>query len=313
MSKRLLISTSSFGADPRLIDEIVARGFEITVNPHGRTLKADEVRDLLTDKVGVIAGTERLDDAAFVGASRLRVISRVGVGLDNVDLAAAARRGIVVCNTPEATIDPVAELTVAGMLAVLRDVPRMNADLHARRWNRRMGRLLGHRTVGIIGAGRIGRRVADLVRAFGADVIVCDPVVDWAWLAGRNIEVLPLDVLLARADIVSLHASAPAHLGALIGRRELTLMAPWSLLINTSRGHLVEETALADALRAGRLAGAYLDTFGREPYDGPLCEEPTVLLTPHAGAFTQESRIRMEREAAQNLLRVLDAESIPCA
>lgn len=297
----VLLSVSSFGAAGdgplRLLE---AAGVNVVPNPHGRKLTEDEVAELIAGVDGVIAGTEPLNAAVLERAGRLRVISRVGVGLENVDLNAALRMGIVVRNTPEALTDAVAELTLGGILSVIRQIGRMDRDMHAGAWERQMGGLLRGKTVGIVGLGRIGRRLAELLHPFEVRLLAADRAPEPAVADQLGVRYVELDELLRESDVVTLHL--PGLEDSLIGADEIALMRPGAILVNASRGGLVDEAALHAALLDGRLAGAYLDTFASEPYDGPLRDLPTVLLTPHAGSYAAEARERMETEAAQNLL-----------
>jgi D-3-phosphoglycerate dehydrogenase len=223
--------------------------------------------------------------------------------MSNVDLEAAHRLGIAVRNTPDAPTSAVAELTVAAMLVLLRQVVPMNAALHQGRWVRLAGAQLEGRTVVVIGFGRIGRHVARLLLAFGATVIAVDPGVT---TVDPPIELATLDAGLARADIVTLHASGENRI---LGRNELSRMRPGALLLNCGRAGLLDEAALCEALDSRLIAGAWLDTFNQEPYEGSLTQYPQVLLTPHVGSFTAECRRRMEMEAVDNLLEALEGGS----
>ena len=304
---RVAISTSSFGvADTAPLEKLERAGAEVRANPNGRKLTEEEAIELLGDADGLIAGTEPLTRRVLEARRGLRAISRVGVGTDNVDLAAAQELGVEVSTTPDAVTDAAAELTVGGILTLLRQVHLMHAELSAGRWSRRMGELLTGKTVGIVGFGRIGRRVSQLLRPFGVTLLAHD--VDPAAVAAAEVEGVPLDELLARSDVVTLHVK-PASPVTIVGRREIELMRPGSYLVNVARGGLLDEAALAAALAAGHLAGAYLDTFDAEPYEGPLRHRDDVLLTPHAGSYARQARARMEMEAVDNLLEALGAGS----
>ncbi|KRT68809.1 MAG: phosphoglycerate dehydrogenase, D-3-phosphoglycerate dehydrogenase [candidate division NC10 bacterium CSP1-5] len=303
----VLIATTSFGAeDDRPLRLLEERGFRYRVNPHGRRLTAAEVKALLGDADGMIAGTEPLNAEVLQAAGRLKVISRCGVGVDNVDLATAEALGIAVLTTTGAATNAVAELVLAGILALLRHLPSLDRRCKAREWKREMGRLLEDRCVGIVGLGRIGKRVAELVSAFRAQVVAHDLLEDREFARVHRIEYLPLDSLLRRADIVTLHVNLGPATKGLIRAEQLALMRPGALLVNCARGDLVDEVALADAIRTGHLGGAFLDTFGEEPYVGPLLDLPQVLVTPHIGAYTVESRVAMEMEAARNLIQFFE-------
>jgi len=302
---RVLLSVSSFGAagdEPR--HKLEQAGMEVLDNPHGRRLTADEIGELIGDVHALVAGTEPLGLEVLERASHLRVISRVGVGLENVDLNAARSLGIVVRNTPDAVTDPVAELTLAGILSLLRHIGEMDRALRAGNWERKMGGLLRGRTVGIVGLGRIGRRLTELLKPFEVTVLASDRAPDERVAAELGATYVELGELLERSDIVTLHVPGMAR--PLIGADELARMQPHALLVNASRGGLVDEEALAAALREERLAGAYVDTFVDEPYSGPLAQFEQVLVTPHAGSYAREARARMESEAVDNLLGALE-------
>ena len=300
----VLLSVSSFGeASDVPVQMLKDAGVRVVENPYGRRLKEEEISELIGEADALIAGTEPLNAAVLERAVKLRVISRVGVGLENIDLNAALRLGIVVRNTPEALTDSVAELTLGGILNLLRHVSLMDREMRGGDWNRRMGAQLRGKTVGIIGLGRIGRRLAELLAPFEVTIISSDRAPDSGAAERLGVTYVELDELLAAADVITLHVPGLEH--PLIAERELALMKPGAVLVNASRGGLIDEGALLDALREERISGAYLDTFGEEPYAGPLRELPNVLLTPHAGSYSAEARERMETEAVSNMLGAL--------
>jgi D-3-phosphoglycerate dehydrogenase len=302
---RVALSVSSFGAaGTEPMDALRDAGVEVVENPHGRKLNEDEVAELVRDVDAVIAGTEPLTASVLEGASRLRVVSRVGVGIDNVDLEAAERLDIAVCNTPDAVTDAAAELVVGGILSVLRHIHEMDSELRAGRWTRMMGGLLRGKTVGIVGLGRIGRRVATLLAPFEPRLIAYDIAPDEGWASEHGVEFAALEDVLRDADVLTLHVSGG---GPLLGEAELRSMKPDAVLVNAARGGLVDEDALAQVLESGHLAGAHVDVFLSEPYDGPLRGVANVLLTPHAGSYAREARALMEQEAVQNVLDRLGA------
>lgn len=306
MSLRIFIALSTFADyDSAPLDLLRRSPFEVVLNPLRRRLTRDEVVELAAGAVGVVAGVEPYDAGVIERLPALRCISRCGAGTDNIALDAAARRGIIVCNTPAVVIEPVAELTVGMMLDLLRGLSMHTVWMRARRWEKRAGRLLAGSTVGIIGLGRIGRRVSELVLAFGGGVIGADPAADPAWADARGVEIVGLDDLLARADIVSLHLSIRPDAPFRVDAGVIARMRRGALLINVARGTLVDEDALYRALIDGRLGGAALDVFPEEPYRGALCDLENVVLTPHLATLTVESRTTMELEAARNLLDAL--------
>jgi len=297
----ILIGPSSFGVvDTAPLQRLREAGFDVVQNPFGRKLSEQELRDLLPGVAGLIAGLEPLG-RSVLERSALRVISRCGAGMSNVDLDAAQRLGIIVRSTPDAPTAAVAELSLAAMLVLLRQIVPMTADLHAGRWTRLAGAQIEGKSVVIVGFGRIGRRVGRLLLAFGARVIAVDPRVD---AVDPPIELTSLRAALPLADIVALHASGE---GMILGKEELLGLKRGALVLNAGRGGQLDERALCEALDSGHLAGAWLDTYGDEPYSGPLSRYPQVLLTPHVGSFTVECRRRMEMEAVENLLEALGA------
>jgi D-3-phosphoglycerate dehydrogenase len=294
-------STSSFGVESREpLDRLERAGFAVRSNPHGRALNADEAKAHLDGIVGLVAGTEKLTAELLRGAPALKVISRVGVGIDNVDLGAAKELGIAVHNTPEAHVDAVAELTLGGLLAALRAIPRSEASIRAGKFEKPIGRLLRGKTVGLVGYGRVARALASLLRAFDCTILAYDVA-----HSDASARYVGLDELLAQADVVSLHLPYAKSAHHLIGAAQLAAMKPDAVLVNTARGGLVDEAALVAHLEQHKKAAAYLDCFEKEPYTGPLAALPNVVLTAHIGSYAREARVRMEVEAVDNLLRAL--------
>ncbi len=291
MSK-ILITTSSFGkVDQEPLEKLKKSGFEIIQNPYGRKVTAQELRELLPDVVGLIAGTETIDRETLKNSS-LKVISRVGVGIDGIDLEAAKEWGIVVKNTPDAPTVAVAELALGGILSLLRQIPQMNREVHQKIWNGKMGIQLSGKTVLIVGFGRIGRCLAKLLEPFKVKLVAVD-----ATLPG-----ISLREWLPEADIICLHISGSQQV---LGKEEFSLMKKGVFILNAARGGVVNEDDLIQALREGKVAGAWLDVFSEEPYSGLLAEFSQVILTPHIGSNTKESRARMEKEAVDNLFSEL--------
>jgi D-3-phosphoglycerate dehydrogenase len=300
---KVLITTSSFNlgnfAQAKSLHDA---GISIEVNPHGRRLSEDEVADLVaTDVIAILAGLEPLTDRVLSNAKSLRVIARCGTGLDSVDLQAASRLGIDVFNTPDAPTQAVAELTLAHMLNSLRHISTTDSNMRSGKWTPTMGSLLATKTVGLIGVGRIGSAVAKLAQAFGARVIGFDPVVS----SHNSVELLSLDEVLNQADIVSLHVPINDQTHHIMNASAISRMKPGSIVVNVSRGGLIDESALHDALKSQHLSGAALDCFEDEPYSGPLLQIPGVHVTAHMGSYARETRDLMEVEASTNLVNGL--------
>lgn len=302
--KKFVISTSSFDLDNNpAIQRLLQNGFQAVTNPYRRKLTEDEIIELLNGEVvGLIAGIEPLTERVFQSASPLKVISRCGAGMDSVDLAAAQKHGIAVLNTPEAPAQAVAELTMGYILTLLRQINQIDQAVRKGEWPRTQGRLLAAQTVGIIGMGHIGRRVARLCQAFEATVIAHDPHVNQA---PDGITLMSLEKLLATADMITLHLPYGPDTHHLLNAQAFAAMKPEAIVINAARGGLVDEDALAEALRSGKISAAALDVFEQEPYRGPLLEFGNTILTSHVGSLARESRQRMEIEAADNLLQGL--------
>ena len=295
--KKAVITTTTFGKyDDRPLVLLKKHGFEVILNPYGRTLKKDEAVELCKGAVGIVAGTETLDADVIGKLTNLRVISRCGSGLTNVDLDTAERLGIKVFNTPDGPVLAVAELTVGLILGLLRKICRMDRVLREGSWDKMMGNLLYGRKVGIKGFGRIGRKVAELLRGFGCEVAYADPFVEDGVL---GLKLLSFEELLSWGDVISIHVSAKDRL---IGRNEFQMMKKGTWLVNTSRGGVVDETVLYEYLSSGYLSGAALDVFEEEPYVGPLNELDNVILTAHIGSYAKEARVDMEMQTVINML-----------
>lgn len=310
--KKIAITTTTFGKyDERPLKLLEEYGLEVVLNPYGRTLKKDEVIEFCKGAIGVIAGTEILDidtlecltktysQSPGLRPQTLKVISRCGSGLANVDLDTAKRLGIKVFNTPDAPIVAVAELTVGLILNLLRKVCWMDRNLRNEQWEKMMGNLLNKKKVGIKGFGRIGKKVAELLRPFGCEIAYADPFVDDGLLGMKR---LSFDDLLGWADIITIHVSVKDRL---VGEKEFQLMKKGAWLVNTSRGGVVDEKVLYEHLKNGYLAGAALDVFEEEPYAGPIKELDNVIVTPHIGSYAKEARVEMEMQTVENLIKGL--------
>lgn len=281
--------------------------------------RAEVVDACALDRAGLLAAIADADaailrsataiDAELIAAApRLKVIARAGVGVDNIDLDAATRHGIAVVNTPTGNTIAAAEHALAMLLALARRIPLADAALKSGRWVKReaTGRQLYRKTLGLVGLGKIGREVAQRARAFEMTVIAHDPFVPDERIAELGVEPVALDELLARADVVSLHATLTDESRHMIGAAQLAAMKPGALLVNCARGGLVDEAALIAALRSGHLGGAALDVFEDEPQpNAELVGLPNVVATPHVAASTEEAQVHVAVEAAEQVLEVL--------
>ncbi len=300
--KKILISTSSFGVESseplRLLE---SAGVEFSLNPHGRKLSKEETIALLQDKDGVIAGTESYPKEVVEKLSSLKVISRCGAGTDGIDKNFLKQSGITLLNTPDVHITAVAELTLAGLLSLSRKIALNHAVMISGKWEKFMGTNISSKTVGLIGFGKVGQAVARLLSGFGCSILVYDPYFKNSPPAGCCV-VTSLDEIWKQADVISLHIPSTGETKSLINKEVLAKVKPDVILVNTSRGDLVDESALYDFLKDHAGAGAYLDVFQQEPYKGPLTTLPNIVLTPHVGTFTRETRVNMEVESVVNLI-----------
>ncbi len=307
----ILVTATSYGQhDAGLKSELEAAVGRVTYNETGRPLSSSQLAALLPGVDGYIAGLDSIDAAALAAADGLRVVARYGVGVDNVDLAAAVARGIVVTNTPGANARSVAELTVALLLLLARPVLRAAAETRAGGWPRLPGLSLAGKTVGLVGFGAIGRQTARLLASFDCRLLAYDPLLNEATAAALGVRAAGLDELLATSDFVSLHAPVTPATRGMVDAAFMARMKPGAALVNTARGELVDEAALLDALANGRLRGAALDAFAAEPPggDNPLLALPNVIATPHMGAHTDGATTVMGRMALADCLAVLRGE-----
>ncbi len=301
--KVVAIGPSSFAEEEdaplRLLQQA---GVEVKPNPYGRRLTEPEIIEHLKGVDGLLAGLEPLNRAVLASAApRLKALARVGIGMTNVDLDAARELGVLVSNTPDGPVNAVAEMTLAALLALGRKLILSNNALHEGGWKKLIGTGLSGTPVLLIGYGRIGRRVGELLHAFGAEVLVYDPGLEAGPPPGVR-RMATLEDGLRAAEVISLHASGEE---CLLGAREFACMRDGVLLLNSARGGLVDEESLLTALDMGKVGGVWFDAFWQEPYKGRLIEYPQALLTPHVGTYTRQCRLDMECAAVKNLLRDL--------
>jgi D-3-phosphoglycerate dehydrogenase len=264
----------------------------------------------------IVRSATRIDAEALAHAPNLRVVARAGVGLDNVDVDAATKAGVMVVNAPSSNIMSAAEHAVGLLLSVARHVPQAMASLKAGEWKRSQftGAELYQKVAGILGLGRIGVLVAQRLAAFGMQVIAYDPYVPTARAAQLGVRLVSLEELLAEADFISVHLPKNAETAGLIGERELRLVKPGVRIVNAARGGIVDEHALAQALKDGRVAGAGIDVFATEPCtDSPLFGFPSVVVTPHLGASTHEAQEKAGTQVARSVRLALAGEFVPDA
>lgn len=304
MKYRVAIGPSSFGEkDKSPINKLEQAGVEIVKNPYNRRLTEHETIEHLANVDGLIAGLEPLTRNVFKSVKHsLKAIARVGIGMTNVDIDAAEQFGIKVSNTPDGPTEAVSEMTLCALLNCARKIGPMSESLRYAKWNKMIGTSLSEMTVLIIGYGRIGKKVGQLLRLFNSEVIVCDPFLGDV---GKNVDgntLVDLDEGLKRADCITIHASGD---NVVLDENEFQIMKPGMILLNSARGELVDEEALANALDKGIVESCWLDSFTKEPYSGILMKYKQAILTPHCSTYTRKCRYEMETQAVSNLLRDL--------
>lgn len=282
---------------------------DVRFNDEGLSLSGDELVRFLTGRRRAITALERIDDGVLSALPDLEVISKVGVGIDMLDLDAMRRHGVRLGWARGTNARSVAELVIALTLAILRHIPDLNSAVRAGSWEQRKGALLSERTVGIVGYGAVGREVAKIAVGFDCPILVHD-IVAHADLPGQ-VQQVPFEELLARSDVVTLHLGLSEATRGIIDAAALAQMQDRAILINTARGELIEESALCAALLAGSLAGAGLDVFSTEPpTNSPLLELSNVVVTPHIAGSSEEAILAMGRAAISGLETAVSIDQI---
>jgi D-3-phosphoglycerate dehydrogenase len=309
MPKVFIGPTALAGLQTSFVDTLKKAGFELVYHGRPAQLEEDELMTALGDADASVAGSEPYTESVLAAHPRLKVIARVGVGYDAVDVAAATKQGVAVCIAPGTNQGAVAEHTFSLMLALSRNVVNQHLGVKSGGWPRGTTLPLRGQTLGLAGLGRIGKAVATRAQAFEMNVIAHDPFPDTAWASQHGIPLVSFEDVLRRSDFVSLHMPALPETAHLINARTLALMKPSAFLLNTSRGAVVDEQALYEALRDRRLAGAGLDVFEKEPPGAsPLFELDNVVLTPHAAGGDWRSRDEMAQSAAEAILSLSRGE-----
>lgn len=311
---KVLVTTHPFGQ----IDELPIRlleksGVDFTINPLGRKFTESDLIEFVQQFDILIAGTEPITSNVINSAGKLKLISRVGIGLDNIDLVAAKRKGIVISYTPDAPAPAVSELTVGLIFSLLRFIHLSNLKMHRSEWKRYFGRRISDVTFGIIGAGRIGSRVIESLLLLGArNILVNDLDMNISIKYAKNgkISFVEKDQIYRNCDVISLHVPLTKFTENLINKNVLSIMKREAVLVNTSRGGVVDESALADSLLSGFIGGAAIDVFSEEPYNGPLSLVENCLLTSHMGSMSVDCRGKMEIEATEEAIRFIKGETL---
>jgi len=309
---KVLITTVPFGEKNRKpLDLLESNGIEYVINPLNKKLTEDELMELIPSFDIIIAGTEKISDKVMERAGNLKMISRVGIGLDSVDLLAAEKRDIQVSYTPDAPAPAVAELTIGMMLTLLRSVHVSNSQMHLGKWHRFFGRRLSEVTIGIIGIGRIGKGVLEHLQGFGnPKILVNDISIEDDIIKKFNVEWSSKEKIYKHSDIVTLHLPLTGQTKDMIKKDHLLSMKTDAIIINTSRGGIINESDLYEVMQSGHLSGAAIDVFDNEPYNGDLKDIERCLLTAHMGSMSVDCRARMEIEATEEVVRFLTDKTL---
>lgn len=311
---KILVTPTSLqpGKNTKALDMLKEFSQDLVFNEKGRPLTEDELIPLLEDCDGYIAGLDFITEKVIRSCSRLKVISRYGAGYDRVDVEAAKAKGIRVTNTPGVNAEAVGELAFSLILSVARRVPYLNQSTRDGQWIRSTGMELKGKTIGIMGLGAIGRVVARCAKGFEMKVKAYDPFINEDYCASHEIDVCSFDEVIEQADVISLHLPLNDSTKHLLGADAIGRMRPGAILINTSRGGIIDEDAAYQALKSGKLGGLGLDAFEIEPPAGsPLFEFDNVVVTPHTGAHTREATDNMANASIRNLIDVLSGKECP--
>ncbi|MHC2995025.1 MAG: phosphoglycerate dehydrogenase [Candidatus Atribacteria bacterium] len=307
---KILITPRSFASfSDKPLKMLTERGYKIKRNITGRPYKKEELLKLIRDVDGIIIGIDELSAEIIEEANELKVISKYGIGLDNIDINMATNKKIVVTNTPTANVDAVADLTFGLILSLARRIPEANKKTKSGKWEKIIGKSVWKKTIGIIGLGKIGKQVVKRAQGFEMNILVFRRNIfkDKKFAQKYGIKYVNLEKLLQKSDYITIHVPLNDATRNMISYEELGKIKKDAFLINTSRGGIVDEEALYDALRNNKLRGAALDVYENEPLqETPLKELDNVIMTPHIGAYTEEAIDNMGIQSAQNLIDVLE-------
>ena len=309
---KVLITTVPFADKNRSPLELLKKNsIDYLINPLNKKLTEDELVDLVADFDVIVAGTESITKRVMDSASNLKMISRVGIGLDSVDLLEAEKRGIVVSYTPDAPAPAVAEFTIGLMLTLLRSVHVSNLEMHNGKWHRFFGRRLSEITIGVIGLGRIGVGVLQHLKGFGSPrILVNDIDINRKNELEFDVEWKDKERIYQEADVITIHTPLTAQTKNMVRKEQLLSMREDAVIINTARGGIINEQDLYDVMQAGHLSGAAIDVFDFEPYGGKLRDIQRCVLTAHMGSMSVDCRTRMEIEATEEAVRFLTNDSL---
>tara|TARA_B100000497_G_C7630548_1_gene378989 strand:+ start:212 stop:1201 length:990 start_codon:yes stop_codon:yes gene_type:complete len=312
MKKKVLITTIPFGnPEPRPLELLNNAEIEYTINPFNRKITENDLKKIISDYDGLIAGTENISKEVIDLAPNLRIISRVGVGTDGVDLNYAKEKDIKVTYTPDAPGPAIAELAIGFMYSLLRSTHISNIQIRDGKWNRSIGRSFSDMTIGVIGAGRVGTKVINLINKIGCKkLLVSDIYQNEALRDKYRFEWASKDRVFSESDIITFHVPLSADAKGMVKKEELLSMKSDVLIVNTARGGIIDEEDLFTVMKSGHIGGAAIDVFNQEPYYGSLTKIDRCLLTPHIGSASRECRAKMELESVEEIIRFFNDKKL---
>lgn len=308
MSFKLVSTSPSFGyyaMEP--VEYLKQHGCEVELVPQGKKLSEDDLVACAAGSDAMVVGVEKITGRVIQAGKKLKVIAKHGAGVDNIDMDTATKNGIVVTSAPGANSDAVADMTMGLFLALARKIPYADRSVKGGEWPRIVGTGVNQKTLGIIGVGQIGKKVAKRAQGFDMKVLVYDVVKDDAFARTVGAAYVSLDEIFTKADFISIHVPLIEATRNMIGVREFGLMKKGTFLVNVARGGVVDENALFDALNENKIAGAACDVFTKEPAKGnPLLTLENVIATPHMGMYTRESLVDTGMICVRNIREVLE-------
>ena len=303
---KVFIATTTFGVfSKKPINLLKENGFKVLFNKKKRKLTEIEIKQYIEDCDAVIAGTEKYSKDVINNSSKLKVISRLGVGTDNIDIKSSKIKKIKILKTQSSPSRSVAELALGLILDCTRHITNQSNDLKANKWSKQTGNLFSYKKVGIIGLGSIGKEFVKITKGFNLEYFAYDKNKDFIFAKKNNIKFISLKDIFKDCDIITIHLNFQTHNEKIINKNLLSIIKKSAILINTSRGEIIDEKALLEALKNNNLAAIGLDVFNVEPYNGKLIKYDNAILTPHIGSYSMEVRIAMEYEAANNIIKTL--------
>ena len=298
--------------DALMRDRFAAHNVDVTILYSDEPLPAATVQGAIASSSGYIVGLERVDRDLLAAARHLKVVSKFGVGTDNIDITAATAAGIVVANCPGSNSNAVAELAIGLIIALARQVPEMHRQLTEHRWSTNIGFELTNKTVAILGFGNVGRRVAHLLQPFRPTILAYDRFPDHAAAKAVGARFVELNAALAEADVLTVHLPLTDETRGVINAQKLALTKPTAILVNLARGGVVDEQAVYQAITGGTLRAAAIDVFAHEPpFASPLLTDHRIIVTPHIGAGTVEATVNMAEMAINNVLAGIAGREVP--